>query len=393
MTSKYFRKTDFKQAESESKIAVNSDRQAVSVFLEQKEGQTKIAFERELRRLLFWLEAEEIKLEELNIIHAETYKSLLMNPPSSACNKKPVRYYTGHNKTQNPEWRPFRGPLSERSIVTAFNLINSFMNWLIKGLYISANPFSLVNPRKDHGNKNKAKTTLNPIDIENHFSVAEMYVIERFILHRYEITGLDEHVRWARALLIFVLMRRVGLRRHEAANITNKNIIPVTLPRSKKKINVVKIIGKGEKVDKTPVTEELTDAINLFKLAHTTARPHLPADNKDTHIITAIRNKKGVTGTYINTEIKWFFLEAAVAIEDGELSKIVDLSDVNIDSLKFNLQNASAHWLRHSAITAMAGTESDLMKLSSFARHKSIETTKIYVHTDTEEMSEALEAI
>ncbi|WP_290440061.1 phage integrase family protein [Burkholderia cenocepacia] len=120
---------------------LNTDLQAVNAWIATRGARseaTRRAYRREAERLLLWAIVVKGKpLSSLNTMDcAEYLDGLLRNP-------QPAERWIGRGRVErfDPAWRPFVGPLSERSRDTARRILNAMGAWLIGQQYLSVNPF------------------------------------------------------------------------------------------------------------------------------------------------------------------------------------------------------------------------------------------------------------
>jgi site-specific recombinase XerD len=169
-----FAKIAFQESKDGALISATNDEEAIEIFYAEKKVSTRNAFEREIRRFCYWMEAQGLTLKALTHAHVKAYKTLLSSPPSEACGP-PVKYYLDAGKAKiNPDWRPFKGPLSSNSVKAAINLLGSFGRWLADAGYLNANPFSLMNRGVESASTIKNQMISKTVDVEHHFTPVEM---------------------------------------------------------------------------------------------------------------------------------------------------------------------------------------------------------------------------
>jgi hypothetical protein len=80
-------------------------------------------------------------MSSLTVEDAVAYRAFLRRP-------SPAARWVGPSKPRtSPEWRPFSGPLSARSVAYAVSVIGALYRWLIEQGYLLANPFSGIKVR------------------------------------------------------------------------------------------------------------------------------------------------------------------------------------------------------------------------------------------------------
>lgn len=388
-----FAKIAIQDTENGSLISAKNDKEAADLFYKEKKSSTKAAFEREIRRFFYWIEAQDITLKDLTHNHVKAYKELLESPPKEACGPS-VKYFLDKERTQvNPKWKPFNGALSGGSVKTAINLLGSFGKWLADAGYLTANPFSLVNRNSDSDSTIKNQKILKTVDVEHHFTPVEMYWMDKSLEELIESSDSTKKRKvFIRGRFILSFLRRTGLRREEMVRILNNNIKKVYLPKMKKTVYVIHGVGKGDKAFKLPLHHEVLDKLKDYRVSIGLS-PMPPQDDFDT-ILKTKTGKNFSTPTSLYRDVKELFdLLAEHILTRREFWSVSADNTCDFDSLVANLRQASPHWMRHSFITENAATISDPRKLQEIARHSSLDTTALYLHTTIEELTEVMDKL
>jgi site-specific recombinase XerD len=80
-------------------------------------------------------------LSSLTTDDAIAYRDFLRHPTPRARWVGPAR------PRSSPEWRPFNGNLTPRSVAHALSVLGALFRWLIEQRYVLANPFAGVKVR------------------------------------------------------------------------------------------------------------------------------------------------------------------------------------------------------------------------------------------------------
>ncbi len=119
----------------------NTDLQAVNARIAIRGARieaTRRAYWREAERLLLWAIVVKGKpLSSLNTMECAEYLDGFLRDP------QPTERWIGRGRVErfDPAWRPFVGPLSERSRDTARRILNAMGAWLVGQQYLRVNPF------------------------------------------------------------------------------------------------------------------------------------------------------------------------------------------------------------------------------------------------------------
>jgi hypothetical protein len=95
-----------------------------------KDSHTYRAYRREAERILLWAIIDRGKaFSSLHTIDLSDYRRFLLDP-------RPVEQWIGSpQKKGHADWRPFTGPLSERSTRYAETVLNALFSWLVDTLF------------------------------------------------------------------------------------------------------------------------------------------------------------------------------------------------------------------------------------------------------------------
>lgn len=128
-------------------ITANTDADAIKVWL-ARYLDTKATFDsyrKEAERLLLWSALELGKpLSSLSHEDFLVYQRFLADPQPAKrwiMNKRKVA-------RDDPQWRPFAGPLSPTSQRQAIVILNGMFSWLVNAGYLAGNPLSLSRNRQ-----------------------------------------------------------------------------------------------------------------------------------------------------------------------------------------------------------------------------------------------------
>ncbi|PXX04225.1 site-specific recombinase XerD [Paraburkholderia tropica] len=338
-------------------LDATNDYQAVQTWLALHESPaTQRAYRKEAERLILWAIVERRRtLSALTTEDAIAYRAFLRHPSPHSRWVGPVR------PRMSPDWRPFNGSLSARSVGHALSIIGALFRWLIEQRYVLANPFAGVKVRDATGS--------NVLDTSHAFSEGEWALVRTIA------DGLEWSYGWSAAAaqrLRFLLDfgYATGLRASKLVGAALGHV--ETDPRGDYWLRVT---GKGKKRALVALPPLAWDA-----LARYLAERGLPVTQlhwrPETPVIGSLEaDSAGAAGTSISSVRLWmvmrrFFLLAAKAIEADHAS------------LAEKLRQASPHWMRHTHATHALGRGAELTTVRDNLRHASVSTTSIYLHSD-----------
>lgn len=348
-------------------IAANDDRSALACFLaeyDRSPGTARI-YQRECERLVLWAAHECNKpLSSLTRQDFEGYLNFLADP-------QPAERWCAPKANRNSNaWRPFVGPLSEPALLTAIAAINSLMTYLVDAGYLAGNPLGLIRQRRRKlavDGAAGAGTTAAAV------MVPESTTVERFLdadmwaavsqaveaLPRDTPARLDEYerLRFVCALLYLLAPRAGELETHRMNSF-----------QEERGLWWWHVTGKGAKQAKIPVPDDMMQA--LVRYRRHLGLPAVPRRNDTTPLLVALRDRTPITARRLNQILKRLFAQAAELLGPENAHK----AD--------KLRAASAHWGRHTGITAKVDAGMEERYVQKDARHADRRTTQRYIHEE-----------
>ncbi|WP_322053046.1 site-specific integrase [Paraburkholderia bannensis] len=342
-------------------LDASNDYQAVQTWLALHESPaTQRTYRKEAERLILWAIVERGRaLSSLTTEDAIAYRAFLRHPSPHGRWVGPVR------PRSSPDWRPFNGSLSPRSVAHALSILGALFRWLIEQRYVLANPFAGVKVRDATGS--------SVLDTSHAFSEGE-WTLVRTIADGLEWSS-GSSPRWSapaaqRLRFLLDFGYATGLRASELVGATLGHV--ETDPRGNYWLRVT---GKGKKPARVALPPLAWDA-----LARYLAERGLPVTQQhwrpDTPVIGSLEaDNASAADTSISSVRLWmvmrrFFLLAARAIEADHAP------------LAEKLRRASPHWMRHTHATHALGRGAELTTVRDNLRHASVSTTSIYLHSD-----------
>lgn len=340
-------------------IAAQNDVDAVKVWLARfaDTPATFASYRKEVERLLLWAVIELGKpLSSLTHEDLLVYQRFLGNPqPADRWVMKTGRKWSRFE----PDWKPFAGPLSGTSQRQAIVILNTLFSWLVNAGYLAGNPLSLSRQRQ-----RKAKPRITRYLDEELWQETKAAIdampreTDRDREHFYR-------VRW-----LFSLLYICGLRISEVTENTMGGFFSRRDNAGEERW-WLEITGKGNKTRIVPATNELM--VELTRYRRENGLSPCPLPGEATPLLLPIGGKqRPLTRSAVHLIVKAVFERAAKRIErrGQDYATRAEL-----------LRASSAHWLRHTAGSNMAGAEMDLRHIRDNFGHESIATTSNYLHS------------
>lgn len=347
-------------------ITAANDVEAIRCFLaeyDRSPGTYRI-YQRECERLLLWSLIECGKpLSSLNRQDFEGYLNFLADP-------QPATLWCGPKAERaTSRWRPFVGPLSESAVLTAMAAINSLMSYLVDAGYLSGNPLGLIRQRRrkmsaEASGPLRAVASTDEVEKIERFLDGEMWQAVTSAIEAMPMDtprGRDEYER-ARflAATLYMLAPRAGeLESHRMNSF-----------REERGLWWWHVVGKGGKRAKVPVAEDMLQA--LIRYRKYLGLSAIPRRDDATPILVSVKDGSPITARRLNQILKKIFYAAA------------ELLPPQAEHKKEKLRAASAHWGRHTGITAKLDSGINERFVQKDARHTDARTTQRYIHEEEE---------
>jgi site-specific recombinase XerD len=334
-------------------LDASNDYEAVQTWLSLHESPaTQRTYRKEAERLILWAIVERGRaLSSLTTEDAIAYRTFVRHPTPRGRWIGPVRPRT------SPEWRPFNGSLSARSVAHALSILGALFRWLIEQRYVLANPFA--------GVKVRGGTATSALDASHAFTEGEWGLV------RTMADGLEWSHGWSvpaaqRLRFLLDLGYATGLRAGELIGATLGHV--ETDARNE---HWLKVSGKGGKIARVALPPLAWDALGRYLAER--GLPVVPVRwRPETPVIGSLEADSGaaISGVRLWGVLRRFFRLAA------------DLIETDHPPLADKLRRASPHWMRHTHATHALGRGADLTTVRDNLRHASVSTTSIYLHSD-----------
>ena len=356
-------------------IEAANDTQAIDAFLseyDQSPGTHRV-YARECERLVLWSHHTLGKpISSLSRQDFEAYLGFLMDPQPAAmwCGPKVRR--------DKPEWRPFVGPLEESAVFTAISALNSLMTYLVDAGYLMGNPLGLIRQRRRKmkaigavpGQSSKTQTQRGAVSDEA--QKVERYLDEEMweaVTAAVETLQGDGDAKaladYERARFVFSFLYLLAPRVHEMETHT-MNCFQEHRGRW-----WWHVVGKGAKAAKVPVPDDMVQALVRYRTS--LGLSPMPNRRDDSPLLRSTRFPgRGITARWLNMLLKDVFVKACDHLPAESAWK------------SEKLRMASAHWGRHTGITAKVDAGMQERNVQKDARHKDRRTTERYIHGEDE---------
>ncbi|WP_250441206.1 site-specific integrase [Caballeronia sp. AZ1_KS37] len=330
----------------------DTDIRAITAWLEARSNSThtRRAYRREAERLLLWALIEKGKpISSLDAADCAEYVGVFLADPQPAARwiakGRPERCFA--------DWRPFAGPLSDRSRETARSILGAMCEWLIGEGYLAANPFAGF-----------ARVATPPVfdSATRSLDLTQW----KCVLQSVERTEYSfvEH----RDKLALLLAYATGLRRAELAFATTDALSAGRLSGVDGVVWRLAVDG-GRGATRTVLLPPIVVETLIENLAmRGLPRPLDCAEG--TPILAQARGGQSLTPDGIGKIFKTIFSNAAALMES------------HAPGAARHLTRASTHWLRHTHSTHALGHGADLREVSAGLGHSDVSTTALYLENE-----------
>ena len=343
------------------KLAAVNDHQAVQAWLRLRVQGTHTwrAYRKEAERFLLWAVTERRKaLSSLDGDDCVLYRDFLTRPGLE---------WTGPRHTQrwSEAWRPFEGPLSPRSAVTAITIVRTLCEWLVRRHYLDANPWDDVPQRPDAPSMPQLRA----------LSQQQWAEVEDWLQARYAESP-SPALRRLRFILRFASM--TGLRLSELAAARLPWLRHEQLDDGEWVWSIM-VLGKRQKWREVPLPEAAVESFREY-LTDRGLSPEISSNNPLTPLIAKVDREEPLSAGRIYEVLVAAFRRCA--------------ADVALDNPRAaeRIRQASTHWLRHTygSHAAARGVPQDVLQAN--LGHESLATTSIYVKAEKGRKHRAVEA-
>jgi integrase len=338
-------------------IEAENDLEAVQCWLQRHKSNqhTFNAYYKESRRLLLWCVYERgLALEQLKVQDFEQYFEFLKNPPIHWC------VISSESKQgKKKHWRPLKDGLGESACRMAVRSINSLINYLVEADYLRTNPIKLLNSVV----KKSLDQEVQKYKFWERMLEVDEWVAVQKVLEGMPVETLQDIDNKMRTQFLFSLLYLLGLRIHEVA-LSSWNAF-----RKRDGRWWFFIKGKGGKPGHVPVNEQLLSYIKSYRL-HLGISP-LPNLDEAKNLLVSKRTHKPLKVRQLYGLVKAVARVAAKAFGDQPLKKK-------------KLEQLSPHWLRHLSASHQDKLGISATMIQANHRHRSSQTTQIYLHAEDE---------
>lgn len=318
-------------------------------------------YRKEAERLLLWAHVELHKpISSLTHEDLLAYQRFLADPQPATRWIMPKARKVGRS---HPDWRPFAGPLAPSSQRQAIIILNAMFSWLVHAGYLAGNPLSLSRQRT-----RKARPRIT------RYLEEELWSEVKLTIEQLPKETAREREHYFRLRWLFSLMYVCGLRISEVIGNSMGGFFS-RRDRSGEERWWLEVIGKGDKTRIMPATTELMAELARYRRAMGLA-PFPPLDDGTPLLLPIGGKHRTLSRGGVHAIVKQVFERTALCLrERGE----------EYAPLASRVEQASAHWLRHTAGTHMANQEVDLRHVRDNLGHASISTTSHYLHSSDDE--------
>lgn len=342
-----------------------NDADAMRCFLaeyDRSPGTARI-YQRECERLLLWSLIERGKpLSSLNRQDFEAYITFLADP-------QPAERWCGPKADRRSErWKPFVGPLKESAVLTTLAAINSLMSYLVDGGYLMGNPLGLIRQRRrklsTETGPTRAVSQTDEMDKVERFLDAQMWDAVTATIEAMPRGSEREQDEYERARFIVAMLYMLAPRAGELESHRMNSF------REERGLWWWHVVGKGGKKAKVPVAEDMLQALVRYRKHRRMSA--VPRRDDTSPLLVSLKDGSPITARRLNQILKKIFWAAA------------ELLPPEAEHKKEKLRAASAHWGRHTGITAKLDAGMDQRYVQKDARHTDARTTQRYIHEEEE---------
>jgi site-specific recombinase XerD len=362
-------------------LSARNDLEAIYAWLARypSGSHTARAYRKEAERFLLWSVLEAGKaLSSLNVEDCIAYRNFLWylgrhsDDAWAQHYRIPQRRWLGPRgiERHSPLWRPFEGPLSERSQKHALGILQNMMQWLTDQRYLHNNPLRalphLARPRNE------------TIEISRSLTIEEWKLVKNYL------SQTPHDARYHRLRFILALAYSTGCRLSELVALQRRHLKSFIRAGESAVQWELGVLGKGGHYRTVQLNPHVVAEINAyFRHRGYESLAQVP---EDAPMIAAMSGQASrgtsdepLSAVRLYRVLKTFFEEVARSV----LAEHADIAN--------KLRSASTHWLRHTFATHGIHNGMALETIRDLLGHRSLGTTSIYVTTEKDRRSREVE--
>lgn len=352
-------------------LKAETDAQAVNAWLASKSREsvnTRDKYRREAERLLLWAASRDQVLSDLAAEDFETYGEFLMNP-------KPHSIWVANRRypRDDPEWRPFIGPLSRQSRFQSLSVVYSMLMYLNRKGWLSVVALDAPTAPKSIGERNDDLHALSPNQVNAILAAVKEIpkAIERL------------QTRFLVELLLFA-----GPRTSDLITGNMRDIQPEVIEG--KIFTIWRVVGKGNKPRAIPLKRSTVEALQDYREALGLSK--IPDNNEPPYpIAMRIRGLRAFEPhTFKSVTRQGLYLRFQRLYEKAA----ENLVESGFESEATAIGSATTHTYRHTALKSLAdASKGDMRKVMKLAGHSSLSTSGRYTKSTLAELAEFMDGI
>ncbi|MCX4024784.1 site-specific integrase [Endozoicomonas sp. SM1973] len=346
-----------------SALSANNDVAAIQAFLVEAgvgSEHTLRRYRRECLRFIAWvhryLNKQLISLKREDIL---AYRLFLQAPTSTW-------QQAGLMIPELPGFIPFPNALTNgKSVDAVMKVVGSLLSYLHAQGYIQINPAFRLKPLGEN-------TALGHQQPKAFNREEWQFVIDG--IRRLPVATAGQRNFVERARYIVAVAYGTGIREHEMATHTHQAIIQTDLGYE------LNILGKGAMRRLIPLNEGVVDAICRFRHYHSLDNTLKADDFPFASPIKPVKQQAQFAGNLSTRQLRAFHRQL--------LTKLTDQAGAEISAeFTASILSKGFHTYRHTAITHLANQPNAMIeRVRLFAGHQDINTTKLYILTEREEL-------
>ncbi|MBK4735212.1 phage integrase family protein [Noviherbaspirillum pedocola] len=362
-------------------ISARNDLEAIHAWLARypKGGHTQRAYRKEAERFLLWSILEAGKaLSSLTVEDCISYRNFLWYLGRQSDEVWAQYYRIPQKRWMGPRgierlsslWRPFEGPLSERSQKHALGIVQNLMQWLVDQRYLLHNPLRAL--------PHLAKPVTVGIEVSRSLTIAEWKIVKEYL------ACMPRDARYHRLRFILAIAYSSGCRLSELVALRRRDLKSFTRRGEEELQWEIGVRGKGGKFRTVQLNPNVVNEIRMYFQHRGYAS--LREVVEDVPLIAAIpaanaalAPEEPLSAVRLYRVLKSFFEEVANSLLAGDLD------------MATKLRKASTHWLRHTFATHGIHNGIALETIRDLLGHSSLSTTSVYVTTEKDKRSREVE--
>ena len=318
------------------------------------------SYRRDVERFILWLWLiQKSTLSDASSDMISSYIQFFKSPPKSWIQAHRQSRLNADD-TLNTNWRPFMASsqqVSAHTLKSMLAILRTFFQFCLEEGVLARNPVASLKQKRQHLSSSQENTIMRRMNAQQWQTVIGIAMRDK-----------DSGVEAMRGLFVMSLFYLLGVRISEISATERHTPTMGDFYQDSDLQWWFRALGKGNKQRDIAVADELLDILSMYRHSHGLSAQ--PALNEGTPLVMKMKGSGGCGIRQIRNILSQRFDRA-----------VAEMRSQGHEQLASHLAQATAHWLRHTAISEDVASR-PLEHVRDDAGHSNIRITSHYITTD-----------